>query len=98
MLSLTHAKRSDRLMKAAASLTVAEFEALVAEVARLATLVGQLVPLHKPARKVRELRELVAREPALREVIIDGTERRVRAASGVTTAGAISGTPSKTCW
>jgi hypothetical protein len=145
MLSLTQARRSDRLMKAATSLTVAEFDALVAEVARrwnglhcehtaegqirqrqpgggrkgvldsparklffilfyykayptqdlmgllfgitqgqvsdwvgrLTTLVGQLLPLHRPARKVRALHELVAREPALREVIIDGTERRV---------------------
>jgi hypothetical protein len=30
MLSLTHAKRSDRLMKATTNLTVAEFDALVA--------------------------------------------------------------------
>ena len=145
MLSLTHAKRSDRLMKAATSLTVAEFDTLALEfarlwsrqhsehtaeggarqrepgggrkgvldsaalklffilfyykayptqdlmgllfgitqgqvsdwVGRLTKAVGGLMPLHKPARKVRELRELVAREPALREFIIDGTERRV---------------------
>ena len=145
MLSLTHAKSSDRLMKAATSLTVAEFDALVLDFARLwsrqlsghtaegqarqrqpgggrkgmldsaarklffilfyykayptqdlmgllfgitqgqvsdwvrrlTEAVGRLMPLHKPARKARELRELVAREPALKEVIVDGTERRV---------------------
>ena len=145
MLSLTHAKGSDRLMKAATSLTVAEFDALVLDFARLwsrqlsghtaegqarqrqpgggrkgmldsaarklffilfyykayptqdlmgllfgitqgqvsdwvrrlTEAVGRLMPLHKPARKARELRELVAREPALKEVIVDGTERRV---------------------
>jgi len=145
MLSLTQAKGSDRRMKAATSLTVAEFDTLAGEfarlweqqhrertaegearrrepgggrkgvldsaerklffilfyckayptqdlmgllfgitqgqvsdwVGRLTQAVGGLMPLHKPARKVRELRDLLAREPALKEVIIDGTERRV---------------------
>ena len=145
MLSLTQAKGSDRLMKAATSLTVTEFENLARDfarlwsqqhaghtavgeerqrepgggrkgvlatpalklffilfyykayptqdlmgllsgitqgqvsdwVGRLTEVVGRLMPLHKPARKVRDLRELMAREPALREVIVDGTERRV---------------------
>ena len=145
MISLSQAKRSDRLMKATTSLTVAEFEALAqpfaklweglqaeqtaegtprqrqpgggckgalatAElklffilfyykayptqdlmgllfgftqgqvsdwVGRLTAAVGRLLPLHKPARRVRDLRDLLAREPALQEVIIDGTERRL---------------------
>ena len=145
MISLSQAKRSDRLMKASTSLTVAEFEVLAKEFAplwdglraeqtaegtprqrqpgggrkgalttpelklffilfyykayptqdlmgllfgftqgqvsdwvrRLTAAVGRLMPLHKPARQVRELRDLLAREPALREVIIDGTERRL---------------------
>ena len=46
-------------------------------VRRLTAAVGRLLPLHKPARRVRDLRELLAREPALQEVIIDGTERRL---------------------
>lgn len=46
-------------------------------VGRLTTLVSQLMPLHKPARKARELREVLAAEPDLKEVIIDGTERRL---------------------
>lgn len=145
MISLPQAKRSDRLMKATTSLTVAEFDALAKEFAplwdgllveqtaegtprqrqpgggrkgaldtaelklffilfyykayptqdlmgllfgftqgqvsdwvrRLTAAVGRLLPLHKPARSVRDLRALLAREPALQEVIIDGTERRL---------------------
>jgi hypothetical protein len=145
MISLAQAKRSDRLMKATTSLTVAEFEALAQQFAplwegllaeqtaegtprqrqpgggrkgtlttaelklffilfyykayptqdlmgllfgftqgqvsawvrRLTAAVGCLMPLHKPARQVRELRDLLARDPALQEVIIDGTERRL---------------------
>lgn len=145
MISLPQAKRSDRLMKATTSLTVAEFEALAQQfaplwaglqagqtaegtprqrqpgggrtgalattelklffilfyykaypiqdlmgllfgftqgqvsawVGRLTAAVGRLLPLHKPARAVRDLRALLAREPALQEVIIDGTERRL---------------------
>lgn len=145
MISLPQAKRSDRLMKAATSLTVAEFDALArkfapvwaemlcahtaegasrqrqpgggrkgalataelklffilfyykayptqdlmgllfgftqgqvsAWVGRLTRVVGGLMALHKPARQVRDLRELLAREPALKEVILDGTERRL---------------------
>ena len=145
MISLSQAKRSDRLMKATTSLTVAEFEALAQQFAplweglqaeqtaegtprqrqpgggrkgalataelklffilfyykayptqdlmgllfgftqgqvsdwvrRLTAAVGRLLPLHKPARQVRDLRDLLAREPALQEVIIDGTERRL---------------------
>jgi hypothetical protein len=145
MISLARAKRSDRSMKAATTLTVPEFEALARDfgrrweeqhrahtaagarrqrqpgggrkgvlptaelklffilfyykayptqdlmgllfgltqgqvsdwVRRLTAAVGQLMPLHKPARTVRELHELLAREPALDEVIVDGTERRL---------------------
>jgi hypothetical protein len=145
MISLEHAKRSDRLMKATSSLTVAEFEALARRLAlawseqcaaqtaegrprhrqpgggrkgvlstieqklffillyfkayptqdvmgvlfgitqgqvsdwvkRLTAAVGQLMELHKPARKGRQLRELLEQQPELREVIIDGTERRL---------------------
>lgn len=145
MISLTQAKRSDRLMKATTSLTVAEFEALAQQFAplwaglqagqtaegtprqrqpgggrkgtldtaelklffilfydkayptqdlmgllfgftqgqvsdwvrRLTVAVSRLLPLHKPARAARDLRALLAREPALQEVILDGTERRL---------------------
>jgi hypothetical protein len=145
MISLAQAQRSDRLMKATTSLSVAEFEVLAQQFAslwagrqaqqtvegtprqrqpgggckgaldtaelklffilfyykayptqdlmgllfgftqgqvsdwvrRLTTAVSRLLPLHKPARAVRDLRDLLAREPALQEVIIDGTERRL---------------------
>jgi len=145
LISLAHAKRSDRRMKAATSLTVAEFEALAVQfarlwekelsahtvegaprtrqagggrkgvlgtaplklffillyykayptqdlmgllfgitqgqvsdwVGRLTAQVSRLMPLHKPARRTRDLKELLTREPALNEVLIDGTERRV---------------------
>ena len=128
MISLSQAKRSDRLMKATTSLTVAEFEALAQQFAplweglqaeqtaegtprqrqpgggrkgalataelklffilfyykayptqdlmgllfgftqgqvsdwvrRLTAAVGRLLPLHKPARQVRDLRDLLA--------------------------------------
>ena len=145
MISLRHARRSDRLMKAATSLTVAEFDALARQfvpvwagtlaeqtaagaprqrqpgggrksilatadlklffilfyykayptqdvmgllfgltqgqisdwVRRLTELAGRLLTLHKPARKARDLRALLQAEPALQEMIIDGTERRL---------------------
>lgn len=145
MISLRQARRSDRLMKAATSLTRAEFDALAGQftplwsgaqaaqtaegaprqrqpgggrkgvlataelklffilfyykayptqdvmgllfgitqgqvsdwVRRLTDRVGQLLTLHKPARKARDLRQMLEAEPALREVIIDGTERRL---------------------
>lgn len=145
MISLARAKRTDRLMKATTSLTVAEFEALARRLApvweaqqagqtvegqprqrgpgggrkgilasfehklffillyykaypmqdvmgiwfgltqgqisdwvkRLTALVSQVMELHKPARRGRRLHELLAAEPALEEVIIDGTERRL---------------------
>lgn len=145
MISLTHAKRSDRLMRAATSLTVAEFNALARRLAalwtgqraqctaqgaprqrrpggglkgtlfnaelklffllfyfkayptqdlmgllfgltqgqvslwvgRLTPLVSTLLDLHKPARAVGDLHELLAREPDLQEVVVDGTERRI---------------------
>lgn len=145
MISLEHAKGTDRLMRAATSLTVAEFEALAGRfaavwaaqcaqqtlngqerqrlpgggrrsllataeqklffilfyykaypiqdvmgllfglsqssvsdwVGRLTQLAGQLVPLHKPARRSRDLARLLAEEPDLKEVLIDGTERRL---------------------
>ena len=145
MISLAHARRSDRLMKAATSLTVAEFDALAGQfeplwagqlaqrtaqgaprqrgpgggrkgalptaplklffilfyykayptqdlmgllfgftqgqvsdwVGRLTQAVSTLMDLHLPARAVRDLHQLLEREPALREVIVDGTERRL---------------------
>lgn len=43
----------------------------------LTAAVVQLIQLHKPARRGRELQPLLADEPDLREVIIDGTERRL---------------------
>jgi DDE superfamily endonuclease/Helix-turn-helix of DDE superfamily endonuclease len=145
MISLALARRSDRLMKAATSLTRAEFDALARQfaplwdgrlarqtatgtprqrqpgggrksilataqaklffilfyykayptqdlmgllfgftqgqvsswVGRLTPAVSTLMDLHKPVRRVRALHELLARDPALQEVIIDGTERRL---------------------
>ena len=145
MISLADAKRTDRLMRATTSLTVAEFEALAGRletvwaaqcaqqtlsgqkrqrqpgggrksalataeqklffilfyykayptqdvmgwlfglqqssvsewVGRLTAVVGQLVPLHQPARRGRDLAQLLADEPDLQEVLIDGTERRL---------------------
>ncbi len=145
MISLRHARRSDRLMKAATSLTCAEFDALARRfepvwagplaghtaagsprqrgrgagrkgalptaelklffilfyykayptqdlmgllfgftqgqvshwVGRLTAAVSTLMDLHKPARRAGDLRALLEREPALREVIVDGTERRL---------------------
>jgi hypothetical protein len=145
MISLDHAKRSDRLMRATTSLTAREFDELarlfaaeweavraaktvtgkprvrrpgagpkgclasaeqklffillyykayptqdvmgllfgitqgqVSEwVGRLTAVVGQLIPLHRPVRQARELAQLLAEQPELREVIIDGTERRL---------------------
>jgi hypothetical protein len=145
MISLDQAKRTDRLMRATTSLTVAEFEALARRldgvwtahqaqqtatgaprqrrpgggrksvlatielklffilfyykayptqdvmgllfgltqgqisdwVRRLTAVMGQLMELHRPARQARQLRQLLAEEPALEEVLIDGTERRL---------------------
>ncbi len=145
MISLEHAKRSDRLMRATTSLTVLEFEDLarrfdaewstvratqtaagaprqrqpgggrkgclvsaelklffillyykayptqdvmgllfgitqgqVSEwVRQLTAVVGQLIPLHRPARQARQLAQMLAEQPELCEVIIDGTERRL---------------------
>lgn len=145
MISLAQARRSDRVMKAATSLTVAEFDALARRfeavwagslaqhtaegaarqrrpgagrtgalhtvelklffilfyykayptqdlmgllfgftqgqvsywVGRLTAQVSRLMDLHKPARRVSDLRELLARQPDLTEVIVDGTERRL---------------------
>lgn len=145
MISLAHARRSDRLMQAATSLTVAEFDALAQDftarweqaqrthtvqgaprqrrpgggtkgvldsaehklffillyykayptqdlmgllfgftqgqvsdwVRRLTAALSGLLTLHKPVRRARDLRELLAREPALQELIVDGTERRL---------------------
>ena len=169
MISLLQAKRSDRLMNSATSLTVAEFDALarkfapswsqllyaqIAEgasrnrklgagrkgalafaerrlyfilfyyqvystqdlmgllfgftprqvsdwVGLLTRLVGGLMSLHKPARHVRVLGDLLAWELALKEVIIYGKERGCPAApspdgNATTTAGARSGTLSRT--
>ena len=145
MISVEHAKRSDRLMRATTSLTVREFEELsrrldlawstlrssrtaagmtrqrrmgggrkgcldsaerklffillyykayptqdvmglffgitqgqVSEwVGQLTAVVGELIPLHRPARQARQLAQLLQEQPELREVIIDGTERRL---------------------
>jgi len=145
MISLEDAKRTDRLMRATTSLTVAEFEALAGRfaavwaaqcarrtrggqerqrlpgggrksalatveqklffilfyykayptqdgmgwlfglkqssvsewVGRLSAVVGQLMALHLPARRGRDLQQLLAEEPDLKEVLIDGTERRL---------------------
>jgi hypothetical protein len=145
MLSLNHARRSDRLMRATTSLTVAEFDDLARRFAavwtglraartaagaprarrpgagpkgcltsaelklffilfyfkayptqdvmglffgitqgqvsewvrQLTAAAGQLIPLHKPARQPRQLAQLLAEEPQLQELIIDGTERRL---------------------
>ena len=46
-------------------------------VRQLTAVVGQLIPLHRPARQARQLAQLLAEQPELREVIIDGTERRL---------------------
>ncbi len=46
-------------------------------VRRLTAVMGQLLPLHRPVRRARELAQLLAEQPELREVIIDGTERRL---------------------
>jgi len=145
MISLEDAKRTDRLMRATTSLTVAEFETLAGRlelvwaaqcarqtlggqerqrqpgggrksalatveqklffilfyykaypiqdvmgwlfglkqssvsewVGRLTAVVSQLMPLHQPARRGRDLAQLLADEPDLQEVLIDGTERRL---------------------
>lgn len=145
MISLEHAKRSNRLMQATTSLTVQEFEELVERFAvawaneraaktaagtarqrrpgggrkgclvsaeqklffillyfkayptqdvmgllfgitqgqvsewvrQLTAVAGQLIPLHRPARQARALNELLQAHPELKELIIDGTERRL---------------------
>src|SRR5712664_657546 len=46
-------------------------------VRQLTAVVGQLIPLHRPARQARQLSQLLVEQPELREVIIDGTERRL---------------------
>jgi hypothetical protein len=43
----------------------------------LTAVVGQLIPLHRPARQARDLAQLLRDQPELKEVIIDGTERRL---------------------
>jgi len=145
MISLAHAKRSDRLMRATTSLTVVEFDELAQRFAavwtavraaktaagtarqrrpgagpksclasapqklffillyykayptqdvmgllfgitqgqvsewvrQLTAVAGQLIPLHRPTRQARQLAQLLEDQPELREVIIDGTERRL---------------------
>ena len=145
MISLEHAKRSDRLMRSTTSLTVLEFEDLAQRfdvvwstmraaktaagtprqrqpgggrkgclvsaeqklffillyyksyptqdvmgllfgitqgqvgewVRQLTAVVSQIIPLQRPARQARQLAEMLAEQPELLEVIIDGTERRV---------------------
>ena len=145
MISLEHAKRSDRLMRATTSLTVPEFDELAGRfgvawaaaraaktaagtvrqrrpgggrkgclvsaqqklffillyfkayptqdvmgllfgitqgqvsewVRQLTAVVGQLIPLHRPARQARDLNQLLREQPELEELIIDGTERRL---------------------
>jgi hypothetical protein len=46
-------------------------------VRQLTAVVGQLIPLHRPVRQARDLAQLLAEQPELREVIIDGTERKL---------------------
>lgn len=46
-------------------------------VGQLTAVAGQLLPLHRPARQARQLSQLLAEQPELREVIIDGTERKL---------------------
>jgi hypothetical protein len=46
-------------------------------VKRLTALVGQLLPLQRPVRQARQLAELLRDQPELKEIIIDGTERRL---------------------
>jgi hypothetical protein len=46
-------------------------------VGRLTAVVGQWVQLHQPARRGRDLAQLLAEKPDLQEVLIDGTERRL---------------------
>ena len=46
-------------------------------VGRLTELAGQLVPLHKLARRSRDLARPIVEERDLKEVLIDGTERRL---------------------
>jgi hypothetical protein len=145
MISLEHARRTDRLMRATTSLTVSEFDELTRRFAaewealraaktaaghprvrrpgggpkgclasaaaklffillyykayptqdvmgllfgitqgqvsewvrQLTAVVGQLIPLHRPVRQARDLAQLLAEQPELREVIIDGTERQL---------------------
>lgn len=145
MISLGHAKGSDRLMRATTSLTVSEFDELAGRFAvawaamraaktaagadrvrrpgggrkgclvsaqqklffillyfkayptqdvmgllfgitqgqvsewvrQLTTVAGQLIPLHRPARRAGDLTQLLGEQPELQELIIDGTERRL---------------------
>jgi hypothetical protein len=46
-------------------------------VRQLTAVVSQLIPLHRPTRQARQLAQLLAEQPEFREVIIDGTERRL---------------------
>lgn len=46
-------------------------------VKRLTAVVSQLMPLHRPVRQARALAQLLAEQPELQELIIDGTERRL---------------------
>ena len=67
-------------------------------VRQLTAVAGQLIPLYLPARQARDLPQLLAEQPELREVIIDGTERRLprpqhRGRQSAFTADARSVTP-----
>jgi hypothetical protein len=46
-------------------------------VKELTAVVGQLMPLQRPVRQARQLSQLLAEQPELKELIIDGTERRL---------------------
>lgn len=46
-------------------------------VKRLTAVVSDLIPLHRPVRQARPLAQLLAEQPELQELIIDGTERRL---------------------
>ena len=43
----------------------------------LTEMVSQLMALHRPARKARQLNQLLVEQPELQELVIDGTERRL---------------------
>jgi hypothetical protein len=55
----------------------------------LMTVVGQLIPLHRPTRWARDLTQLLRDQPELKGVIIDGTEFVFVVVAYVALAGAV---------